>query len=201
MGYIQRYKTTSLSFFCLDAIIMVTKKGDMHMLSFKLLNPNDEKFYELYSQAYSWDKSHYCFPSKEPKEFLGLFSKYFGLYKEETFIGFGIFNLNISLSPRFHIKLNESEPVKEKIEVPKEPDKIELAYIINPNYRNLGYGSKLVEYLIQKAEEEHEVFELIEVEILKKNKASISLIEKHDFNFKCFNEKTIVFQKTIKNRI
>lgn len=61
----------------------------------------------------------------------------------------------------------------------------------------MGYGSKLVEYLLEKAEE-NKTFDLIEVEILKKNKASISLIEKFDFEFKCFDSEKIVFQKIIK---
>lgn len=167
------------------------------MIKFKYLNYDNETLYKLYCQAYSWDKKNYCFPSKESPEFFYLFMKYYGLYEDETFIGFGILNFDISLEPNIFITLNNENLSNKDKEPIQEPRKINIAYIIHPDYRNLGYGSRLVKYLLEKAEEKKD-FDLIEVEILKENKASIALIEKYNLDFKYFDDQKIVFQKSIK---
>ncbi len=164
------------------------------MLNFKPIISDDKDFYELYNKAYSWDKNHYCFQSKELPEFLPLFSSFFALYKDTDFIGYGIFNYSISTN---HSRVKIFDNSIEEKEQSKQPDKINLAYIINPDYRNQGYGTKLLEYLIEEAKK-RKSFDLIEVEVLKHNLESISLIEKQDFEFKYFDDKKIVFEKTIK---
>ena len=175
-------------------------KRSKHMIKIIRLNQGNGNLYELYSKAYSWDKNNYCFPSKELSEFLGLFRSHYALYEDDNFIGYGIHHLHIPINPNVRIVLNsldEKEETKKEIKTPLEPSKINLAYIIHPEYRHQGYGTKLVNYLIEKAEEKKN-YDLIEVEILKKNVESISLIEKFDFEFKYFDDNKIVFQKTIK---
>lgn len=167
------------------------------MINFKLLNPYDDDFYSLYCQAYSWDKEHLCFSQKELPEFLGLFKRTFGLYENDIFIGYGILNLKISLDPNIRIRVEGIKPSKKEENIQSEPSKVELAYIIHPKYRQLGYGSKLVQYLLEKIGEMKEI-DLVEVEIWKRNKASISLIEKFNFEFQQFDEEKIVFQKRLK---
>ena len=170
------------------------------MIRFRTLTKNDNDYYELYSKAYSWDKNNTCFFKKETPELLDLFSQHFALYEDNEFIGYGIHNYHKDITPNIKMLLSFlTHPENMTIENTSiiEPHKISLAYIINPKYRNLGYGKILVEYLINKAQEKTD-YDLIEVVILKTNLSSISLIEKLDFEFKSFDEEEIVFQKQIK---
>lgn len=72
--------------------------------------------------------------------------------------------------------------IKKEENTPLKPSKIQLAYTIHLKYRQQGYSSKLVQYLLERTEEIKEI-DLIEAEIWKRNKAAISLIKKFDFEF------------------
>lgn len=167
------------------------------MLKFRKLKLGDTDFYQLYDRAYSWDKNKYCFQKKELPEFMGLFSEYYALYEDEKFIGYGILNLKICLSSSIYIRLEDSNIEKIESNNKSDQSKINIAYIINPLYRNQGYGTILFNELVQQAESKTN-YDIIEVNILKKNLPSISLIEKTDFDFKCFDDEKIIFQKVIK---
>ena len=73
-----------------------------------------------------------------------------------------------------------------------------LSYIIDPEYRKKGYGTKLVKQLLILCEEKYKnINAKVKVKILKKNLPSISLIENLDFDFDYFNDKEIVFKKSL----
>lgn len=169
------------------------------MIKIYPLNGKDDD-YELYNKAYSWDKNNTCFIGKDSREFFGLFSQHFAMYKENEFIGYGTHNYEIHIKPNIQVILDYiGHPDDMTVEdtTVSEPNKITLAYIIKPEYRNLGYGKLLVDYLIKTAEK-NTCYDFIEVSILKNNLASISLIEKFDFEFKSFDERKIIFQKQLK---
>lgn len=58
-------------------------------------------------------------------------------------------------------------------------DRIELDYIyVNEKYRNKGYASKLMDYLLKKAES----FNNITLEVNEKNESAINLYKKYGFD-------------------
>lgn len=169
------------------------------MINFRILNPIDKDFYEMYCKSYKWDTNHIYATSKSPLGFIIEFSQNFALYKDNKFIGYGSFNFNTPIDSSY-IKNSQYNQISVKEKLEKSfISKVELSYIIKPEYRKMGYGRILLEYLIKEAKK-IETINVIEVEIMKKNIASISLIKKFDFEFKYFNDSTIVFQKQLKNR-
>lgn len=147
-----------------------------------MVRMDTEEGYKLYCQAYSWDKKRQCFRGKmEDSELLELFQKNYALYKDDQYIGYGSISFPLS---SHHSKSGS-----------KSDNSVTLSYIIHPNYRKSGYGEKLVNNLIKEASDKGE---FVKVVILKKNIASISLIEKLNFEFESFDKNTITFQKRIK---
>ena len=156
--------------------------------------------YELYSKAYSWDKNNTCFTGKHSKESFGILRQHFAMFQENEFIGYGIHNYESNLRPNIQVLLSyigHPEDMTLENTMLHEPRKINIAYIINPDYRNLGYGTLLVDYLVKEAEKNTD-YDLIEATILKENTESLSLIKKFDFEQKSSDYDKIVFQKTIK---
>lgn len=152
----------------------------MEEINFRILNIKDKDILDIRRIARSWDKKHYCFIPRESYDepYLDdLFSIQVALFKSNELIGYG----TIDFFPKIDGKSTAS-----------------LAYIINPNYHNMGYGKKLVEYLILIARKKHaSTIDFLRIEVLKKNSRGLAFAENLDFDFSYFDNKKIVFEKKI----
>lgn len=150
----------------------------MDNIKFNIVKASSEEFQLMFHKAISWDKNHTFFPSKIPDyDFLfvvmDILETIVICYKDDKPIGYGeIFT--------------------------EDGIQLLLSYIIDPEYRKKGYGTKLVKQLLTLCEEKYKNMNAtVKVKILKKNLPSISLIENLDFDFDYFNDKEIVFKKSL----
>ena len=144
------------------------------MDNIKFISVDSNKLLSNIKEIISWDTNHYCFLNKEIDPDLSfLFEEHFLMQIDDILIGYGSI---------FFIPINK---------------KSYIAFIINKKYRNMGFGSQIIEYLVNYIKKEKNCDEVV-VEILKKNKKCISLIEKLDFDFDYFDDEKIVFKKCLK---
>lgn len=153
----------------------------MDDIRFSIVKASSEEFQSIFYKAISWDKKHTFFTSKMPDYYsmfpiMDILETIIICYKDDKPIGYGeIFT-----------------------EVNVDGIQLLLSYIIDPEYRKKGYGTKLVKQLLILCEEKYEnINAKVKVKILKKNLPSISLIENLDFDFDYFNDKEIVFKKSL----
>lgn len=68
-----------------------------------------------------------------------------------------------------------------------------LSNIVDNNYRRKGIADRLLIEMLKYCKEQNII--TVRVNILKNNLSSISQIEKNNFNFVSFDDKTITFEK------
>lgn len=161
------------------------------MLNFNLIDKDDpEKLIYFYNKAYSWDKDKLCFLGE--KEGLSEIVKYdnYVMYEGNNLIGFAS-NGSIENNIRTYIIVRDKFIPKKK----KLNRIAELCTIIHPNYRGFGYGSKLLESLLDVTKLK---YNSAIAYILVRNKASFSLYRSFDFQYKCsYNEGKIYEKKLV----
>lgn len=148
------------------------------MLNFNLISKEDpEKLLYFYNKAYSWDKERLCFFGKP--EIISEIVKYDNYVMQEgnNYIGFAS-NGSIENNIRTYITVRDQFIPKRK----KLNRLAELCTIIHPNYRGLGYGSKLLESLLEVTKLK---YSSAVAYILIYNKASLALYKNVDFQYRC----------------
>ena len=125
-----------------------------------------------------WDSKKY-FTREYDEDLFALFSTSIGCFLDEELIGYG----QVQYLP---VLSNSSV-------------KINLSCILSPKYRNQGIGTKFLRQILLYCKERFGEEKSVTAEILKKNKASISLVEKNEFDFKYFDSKKIVYEKKLIN--
>lgn len=146
----------------------------MDNIYLKRIDERDKNYYAYYKIASLWDKKQECFSSKyDDFDLLGLMSNQYVLYLNDDMIGYGIITIlhNLNLDSESY-----------------------LTYIIKPEYRNKGYGKLLIKLLEEVVQKDLKI-DVINVEILKRNLSSISLVENSNYEFDHFDDKKIVFKK------
>lgn len=149
------------------------------MINFNLIDKDDpEKLMYFYNKAYSWDKDRVCFLGK--KEGLSEVVKYDNYIMQEgyTLIGFASSG-SIENNIKTYITVRDRFITKEESQLNKIA---ELCTIIRPVYRGFGYGSKLLESLLEVTTLK---YSSAIAYILVENKASISLYKSFDFKYRC----------------
>lgn len=153
----------------------------MDDIRFSIVKASSEEFQAIFYKAISWDKKHTFFTSKMPDydsmfPIMDILETIVICYKDDKPIGYG------EIFTEFNV----------------DGIQLLLSYIIDPEYRKKGYGTKLVKQLLILCEEKYKnINAKVKVKILKKNLPSISLIENLDFDFDYFNDKEIVFKKSL----
>lgn len=161
------------------------------MINFRLMdNKNVEEVMNVYSKAYTWDKEKKCFLcNQESIDELSL-SQNYAMYDNHDLIGYGsvtpvVKNLQTYMVIRRKFRTFEKTPM----------DKIgEACIIIHPDYRNQGCGNKLLQHLIQESKIN---YESMVAYIVTNNLPSISLVRKHDFEFRCRHNKENFYEKKL----
>lgn len=161
------------------------------MLNFQLINKDDpEKLMYFYNKAYSWDKDKICFTEK--KEKLADIIKYdnYIMQKGNSLIGFASNNsiennIETYITVRDKFTPKEETPLKEIAEV---------CTIIRPDYRGFGYGSKLLESLLEVTKLK---YSSAIAYIILGNKASLSLYKSFDFKYRCTNNGENYYEKKL----
>lgn len=148
----------------------------MSNIIFKELRKDDKNTVNIYKLACDWDSKNMWKTTKfDDLELHMYFSRIIILYDDDNIIGLG----SICYYPIDHRNY------------------ITISYIIRPQSRRKGYATILINKLIDIISNTYNV-ENVRVEILKKNIASISLIEKNNFEFVNFDKEKIVFEKKLK---
>lgn len=161
------------------------------MINLKLMdNECEEEVMEVYSKAYTWDKEKTCFLCDQETIKEVSFSKNYAMYDNHDLIGYG------SVTPVVK-NLQTYKIIRRKFHSPEKTpmDKIaEACFIIHPDYRNQGCGSKLLEHLIKESKIE---YESMVAYIISTNMPSISLVRKKGFEFQCKFNKENFYEKKL----
>lgn len=160
------------------------------MINFNLIDKDDpDKLLYFYNKAYSWDKDKICFLGA--KETLLQIVKYdnYVMYEGNNLIGFAS-NGSIENSIKTYIIVRDKFIPKKK----KLNRVAELCTIIHPDYRGIGYGSKLLESLLEVTKLK---YSSAIANILMENKASISLVKKMNFEYRCTCNKENFYEKKL----
>lgn len=149
------------------------------MINFKLIdNGNEKEVMEIYSKAYTWDKEKKCFLGEQETIKEVSLSQNYAMYENKELIGYGSIipvTKNIQTYKVIRRKFRPSEKIS--------MDKIgEVCIIVHPDYRNQGWGCKLLQHLIKESRIN---YESMVAYIVSNNLPSISLVKKHNFEFRC----------------
>ena len=161
------------------------------MINFKLSSRDDpERLYHFYNQAYSWDRDRICFlGEKEEASDISNFDNYIMQEGNRT-IGFAS---NGSIEHNIKTYITVRDKFIPKIQVPLK-EIAELCTIIHPDYRGFGYGTKLLEFLLEVTKLE---YSSAIAYILIKNKTSISLCKGMGFQYRCTNNGENYYEKKL----
>ena len=162
------------------------------METFKKLNNHIILTYLSYLRAYQWDKYKLCFSNTiEPVQNIIQDDSY-GLFLNHHLIGYGTI---MPIEEELFSHIPNATWFKNSIHLEPGIHKAELAFIIHPKYQHCGYGKKFLNYMEEEARKE---YDSAVAWLYKKNRRSLSLIEKSEFDFKSFNDDIIIFEKKLK---
>lgn len=159
------------------------------MINFKLINKdNPEKLMYCYRKAYSWDKEKICFLGKEEKLCNLIKCDNYIMLEGDSIIGFAS---NGSIENNIETYIVVRDKFKPKVEIPLK-EIAELCTIICPNYRGFGYGTKLLEALLEVTKLK---YSSAIAYILLENKVSLNLYKSFDFKYRCTHQGENYYEK------
>ena len=148
----------------------------MQIIYKRIENKYDKYF--SYQKALSWDTKNTYSREKEITGIDWLIQKMIGVYHEEELIALGC--------------------IKTEYDLDKKMKYAYLSSIVDFRFRRCGIANNLLKEMLIYCKELN--VEKVIVNILKENSASISQIEKNDFNFVKFDDEIITFEKKLINK-
>ena len=144
-------------------------------LEFRKIEDKNDKYYSLL-KALSWDlKSTYSLDRKMGVEWL--LQKMIGVYDDDELIALGC--------------------IRKYYDIDEAKSYANLSSIVDRRYRRKGIANKLLKEMLEYCKELD--VEMVKVEILKSNKASVRKKKKNDFDFVEFDDKIIKYEKKLIN--
>ena len=161
------------------------------MINFKLIGNDDkERLMYFYNKAYSWDRDKKCFLGE--KEKLSDIIKFDNYIMQEGNSPIG-FASTSSIENNIKTYTTVRDKFIPKVEVPLK-EIAELCTIIHPDYRGFGYGTKLIEFLLEVTKFK---YSSAIAYILIENKTSISLCKGRGFKYRCTNNGENYYEKRL----
>lgn len=142
-------------------------------VEYKLIENKFDK-YKTYMLAIDWDIDDTYMPVKERISIEWLLQKMIGVYVDNEVVGLGC------IKPYYKDGILNAE----------------LSCIIKKEYRRMGFADKLLLHMLEYSKSKLDI-KKVTVNILKTNIASISQIEKNEFDFVSFDDKIITFEKKL----
>lgn len=142
-------------------------------VEYKLIENKFDK-YKTYMLAIDWDIDDTYMPVKERISIEWLLQKMIGVYVDNEVVGLGC------IKPYYKDGILNAE----------------LSSIIKKEYRRMGFADKLLLHMLEYSKSKLDI-KKVTVNILKTNIASISQIEKNEFDFVSFDDKIITFEKKL----